>query len=69
MIREPEAFVERVRIAVRSQLPDWQLATRDVGYYDPVGVKPAEIEVAWFNIFRYISARGPACVVPTAPGN
>ena len=46
MIREPEVFVERVRIAERSQLPDWQFATRHVGYYDPVGVKPAEIEIA-----------------------
>jgi hypothetical protein len=53
VIRDPNAFINRVADAMAEQLPDWHPAVRYVEYYDPLQVNPAEVSAPFFKHFKY----------------
>jgi hypothetical protein len=53
IIRDPDAFLRRVNIAIRQQLPDWRPIVKEVKYYDPLQVTPMEVDVLTWKHFRY----------------
>jgi hypothetical protein len=68
LIHDADAFLQRLDLAVRRQLPDWNCVAEPVQYYDPPQVAPAEVEVLTWKHFRYAYQREFRIAwVPTKP--
>jgi hypothetical protein len=57
LIRDPSAFVARVRSAMATRLLGWHFRNADIQYYDPLGVSPAEVSICDWKHFRYAYQR------------
>jgi len=53
LIRDPDAFVQRLGGAVLAQLPGWEFIVRDIEYYDPLRISPTEIKLPFSKHFKY----------------
>lgn len=57
VIHDPDAFLTRLDIAMRAQLPNWDAVAGPAQYYDPLQVTPEEVELPMWKHFRYAYQR------------
>ena len=68
IIYDPKPFLQRLRNAMHSHLPGWQVEVIDVVYYDPIRIKPADIIVPRFKPFRHAyQSEVRITGIPTSP--
>jgi hypothetical protein len=53
VIRDPNAFINRVADAMAAHLPGWDATVGYVEYYDPLQVNPAEVRQPFWKHFRF----------------
>jgi hypothetical protein len=66
IIRDPQAFLQRIKAAAVDRLPEWNIELNKVEYFDPLRANPTQVDLTWSKHFRfaYQDEVRLACVPP-----